>query len=162
MTLALERQHMIPDRIEREIHVSAPVERVWAVITEAKHLGTWFGDAGATIDLRPGGAMTVMSRATKDRAEKTAHFVVDRVDRPRFFSYRWLRSGVAEPTPANSTLVEFTLTPEADGTRIRVVESGFRTLDMSDERLAADIKGHTEGWKKEIDELAEYVAGVAE
>ena len=50
---------MIPDRIERETVINAPVERVWELITEAEHLGRWFGDAGAEIDLRPGGALVL-------------------------------------------------------------------------------------------------------
>ncbi len=48
---------MTPDRIEREITIAAPPERVWSVITEAEHVGSWFADAGAEVDLRPGGAM---------------------------------------------------------------------------------------------------------
>ena len=40
---------MVPDKIERETFIAAPVERVWALITEAEHLGRWFGDAGAEI-----------------------------------------------------------------------------------------------------------------
>jgi len=32
-----------PDRIEREITIAAPVERVWAVLTEPEHVGQWFG-----------------------------------------------------------------------------------------------------------------------
>jgi uncharacterized protein YndB with AHSA1/START domain len=47
---------MVPDKIEREIVIDAPVERVWSVVTEAQHIGRWFGDVGAEIDLRPGGA----------------------------------------------------------------------------------------------------------
>ena len=43
---------MTEDRIERDVLIDAPVERVWALITQAEHLGTWFGDAGADIDLR--------------------------------------------------------------------------------------------------------------
>ena len=46
---------MSTDQIEREVTIEAPVERVWALITEPEHVGTWFGDAGAEIDLRPGG-----------------------------------------------------------------------------------------------------------
>ena len=46
---------MTEDRIERDVLIDAPVKRVWALITEAEHLGTWFGDAGADIDLREGG-----------------------------------------------------------------------------------------------------------
>jgi hypothetical protein len=35
---------------------------------------------------------------------------------------------LSEPAPGNANLVEFTLTPEADGTRLLVVESGFDRL----------------------------------
>ncbi len=42
------------DRIEREIHLRAPVERVWQVITEPRYVAQWFGQK-AEIDLRPGG-----------------------------------------------------------------------------------------------------------
>ena len=48
---------MAPDTIEREITIAAPVERVWTILTQAEHIGSWFADAGAEIDLRPGGAM---------------------------------------------------------------------------------------------------------
>ena len=52
---------MVPEQIEREVLIAAPIERVWAVVTQPEHVGTWFGDAGAEIDLRPGGKFhTVM------------------------------------------------------------------------------------------------------
>jgi uncharacterized protein YndB with AHSA1/START domain len=153
MQLELEKPSMIPDRIEREIHIESPPERVWAVVTEAKHIGTWFGDAGATIDLRPGGLMTC-----EWREYGTGHYRVERVEPPRCFSYHWLRGGAAEPEPARSTLVELTLTPDAGGTRLRVVESGFRTLDLPEERRADEVKRHTAGWKLELDHLVEYIA----
>ena len=44
-----------PDRIERTVEIAHPPARVWAALTTAEGLGTWFGNA-ATIDLRPGGA----------------------------------------------------------------------------------------------------------
>ena len=50
-------RHMVPEQIERETVIAAPVERVWALLTEAEHLGRWFGDSGAEIDLRPGGVL---------------------------------------------------------------------------------------------------------
>ena len=39
----------IPDQIEREVVIDAPVERVWALITAAEHVGAWFSEAGAGI-----------------------------------------------------------------------------------------------------------------
>ena len=45
---------MVPERIEREVLIEAPLEVVWAVVTDPEHVGGWFGDS-AEIDLRPGG-----------------------------------------------------------------------------------------------------------
>jgi uncharacterized protein YndB with AHSA1/START domain len=58
----------------------------------------------------------------------------------------------------NSTLVEFSLTAEGEGTRLRVVESGFRQLEGSEEEKEKDAEGHRSGWELELGELREYVA----
>jgi uncharacterized protein YndB with AHSA1/START domain len=149
---------MVPDHIERETFIAAPVERVWALITEAEHLGRWFGDAGAEIDLRPGGAMVLRW----DEYGTSRGRVVDVEPRTRF-SYRWAPfndPGGEEPVEGNSTLVEFTLQPDGDGTRLRVVESGFASLDTTDEQRVANHKGNTTGWEHETDELREYAETV--
>jgi uncharacterized protein YndB with AHSA1/START domain len=149
---------MTPDRIERETVIAAPVERVWELLTGAEHIGAWFGDAGAEIDLRPGGAM-VIRWAEQD----TVHARVERVERHRVFAYRWAQEmGTAEFGERSSTLVEFTLTPEEDGTRLRVVESGFAALDASEEERARKFADNTGGWSQKLRELEEYAgAGVA-
>jgi len=144
---------MVPDRIEREISIDAPVERVWSVITEAEHIGRWFGDAGAVIDLRPGGRFSCTWAQYG-----TVLGVVERVEPPRFFSYRWARPNGAEVQSGNSTLVELSLTPDGTGTRLRVVESGFRDLDGTDDTRAKYAEENTGGWKSELAELATYVA----
>ena len=46
-----------PDSIERELILPVARERVWAALTQAQRLGAWFGTQ-ATVDLRPGGAVT--------------------------------------------------------------------------------------------------------
>ena len=143
---------MIPDRIEREIRIAAPVERVWSALTDAKHLGTWFGDAGATIDLRPGGAITLTWEKNG-----TARGRVERVERPTLFSFRWIRGSHEEPEPGNHTLVEFTLTSQGGGTVLRMVESGIRGLAMAEAKLREYVRSHEHGWSVELDELRDYV-----
>lgn len=143
---------MIPDRIEREIRIAAPMERVWTALTEAKHLGTWFGDAGATIDLRPGGAITLAWE--KNGA---VHGRVESVEPPTLFSFRWIRGGHEEPEPGNHTLVEFTLAPDGTGTVLRMVESGIRALEMAEAGLREYARSHEHGWAAELGELREYV-----
>ena len=150
---------MVPDEIQREIVINAPVERVWQLITAAEHLGQWFGDAGAEIDLRPGGAMVLRwADAGTSRGRVVA------VEPRTRFAYRWAPfkdPGGEEPVEGNSTLVEFTLHPEGDGTRLRVVESGFASLATSEQQRAKNVNGNTTGWELETAELREYAETVA-
>ena len=147
---------MVPNQIDREVLIAAPIERVWAVVTEAKHVGTWFGDAGAEIDLRPGGAIII-----RWADYGTGYGIVERVEPPRVFAWRGALIGHTDVRADNSTLVEFTLTPEGDGTRLRVVESGFDTLAIPADEAAKQAEGNVEGWQIKTAELADYVAGVA-
>jgi uncharacterized protein YndB with AHSA1/START domain len=143
---------MIPDQIEREIVIAAPPERVWAAITEAEHLGAWFADSGAEVDLRPGGTLLLRWR---DHGESRT--VIERIEPGRRFAWRWTHAAETEPTPANSTLVEFTLTPEGAGTRLRVVESGFHALDLPAEKRAERFAENSAGWRDETAELRTYL-----
>jgi uncharacterized protein YndB with AHSA1/START domain len=141
-------------QIERETVIAAPVERVWALLTEAEHVGRWFSDAGAEIDLRPGGKMVLRwSGMGVGRAR-----IVD-IDPPRRFAYRWVpmrEHWGDEPDDRNSTLVEFTLAAEGDGTRLRVVESGFEALEGTDEQRRRSLELNTEGWETQLGNVREY------
>jgi len=151
---------VVPDRVEREILIDAPTDIVWSVITEAEHVGSWFSDSAA-VDLRPGGELIL----TWDE-HGAVYWRVERVDPPHFVSFRWLRpvqddSGRDELREENSTLVEFSLDPEGDATRLRVVESGFRELAGSEEENARDAEEHHRGWELELGELRDYVSALS-
>jgi uncharacterized protein YndB with AHSA1/START domain len=139
------------DRLEREVLIDAPIERVWALITESEHFGSWFADSGAEIDLRPGGAMKL---SWEEHGTVLAR--VERVEPPNLFAYRWANATDTEPSEGHSTLVEFSLAPEEDGTRVRVVESGFAGLDTSDAERRRQLDDNTEGWAIELGDLTEY------
>lgn len=142
---------MAADKIEREIIVEAPQERVWAVLTEAEHLAKWFGDS-AQVDLAPGGKAAF----GWSQYGGTHCAVIERVEPPSFFSYRWARPG--EPVMSgNSTLVEFTLTAAGPGsTRLRVVETGFTGLDVSEQERGTAVEENIEGWRTELGEFKDY------
>jgi len=145
---------VVPDTIEREVLIAAPVERVWELLTQAEHLGTWFGDAGAEIDLRPGGAMQFHWRE-----HGTSQARVEAVEPPHRFAYRWVSSREfrgAEPAEGNSTLVEFTLAADGDGTLLKVLESGFASLAADEAERTRHHAGNTEGWKAELGDLVAY------
>jgi len=138
------------DWIEREILIEASGERVWAVLTEARHVMGWFGDS-AEIDLRPGGKAIF---GWKDDGSFRA--IIDRVERPSLFSYRWANSADTEPREGTSTLVEFTLTEVFAGTLLRVIETGFASLHASEKEQDKAARDNTEGWTAELAELKEY------
>ena len=143
---------MVEDRIEREVVVAAPRERVWEIITQAEHVGKWFGES-AEVDLRPGGTIVL-------RWEKygSVYATIEKIDEPNYFSYRWIPGTTGEkPSNENSTLVEFTLTPQGGQTRLRVVETGFSRLSMNESERAEQFKDNTEGWASELRELQQYV-----
>ncbi|GAA2760188.1 SRPBCC domain-containing protein [Actinopolymorpha rutila] len=137
-----------PDRIERTMEVAHPPARVWAALTTAEGLGTWFGNQ-ATIDLRPGGS----AQLTWDSGDK-AELRVERVEEPSVFGFTWQIHGLPEDDPRR-TYVEFTLEPIAAGTRLTVVESGFAQLPEDAYRKA--YQGNTEGWAHELGELVDYL-----
>lgn len=147
---------MVAKQIEREIVIDAPPSRVWAAITQPEHVGAWFGDDGAEVDLRPGGTMKV-----RWKEHGTQLTTIERVEPQRYFAWRWMSPEGQQPNAENSTLVEFNLTPEGNGTRLRVVESGFDNLAMSEEDRAARFRDNTNGWREELDELRDYAQRLA-
>ena len=121
---------------------------MWAALTTAEGLGTWFCDA-ATIDLRPGGAAE-MTWTSGDKASLR----IERVEEPTVFGFTWGINGLPDDDPRR-TYVEFTLVPTDNGTRLTVVESGFAQLPEDSYHRALD--GNTDGWASELGELVEYL-----
>ncbi len=149
----------VPDRIERELVIATPRERVWAALTEPEHLSAWFGTS-AEVDLRPGGALTFTwtPRDASGGAPHTNYAMVEVVDRPHRFVFRWRPFAGYEALPLTEgpvTRVEFTLDEHPEGTRLRVVESGFANLPP--ELRRRQHEGNTQGWDRELGELSTYL-----
>ncbi|MEJ3748064.1 SRPBCC family protein [Actinomycetes bacterium KLBMP 9797] len=142
-----------PDRIERTVQLAHPPERVWAALTTAEGLGTWFGHK-AEVDLRVGGQATL----TWDSGD-TATLTIERLEPPRVFGYTWPIHGLPDGDPRR-TYVEFTLEPTDNGTALTMVETGFAQLPGAGEHEVA-YAGNIEGWTSELGELAAYLDGHA-
>lgn len=137
-----------PDRIERTMEVAHPPAAVWAALTTAEGLGTWFGN-DAAIDLRPGG-----SAQLSWTDGPTVDLRVERVEEPAVFGFTWHIYGLPEDDPRR-TYVEFTLEPAGAGTRLTVVETGFAQLPEDRYRKAYD--SNIQGWASELAELVDYL-----
>ncbi|MFF8670006.1 SRPBCC domain-containing protein [Streptomyces sp. NPDC015242] len=139
---------MSEDRIERDTLIAAPLERVWPLVTQPGFRVADKASLPGTV-AREGESMVVKNSAHGDFPIR-----VEKVEPPTYLAYRWTSAFPREELREdNSTLVEFTLTQEGDGTRLRVAESGFQALAGSDELRRQNLKDHTQGRPLELDAL---------
>ncbi len=134
-------------QIEREIVIDAPAEVVWRTITEPDQMTLWFADK-VELEVTPG------ARGYMGFGEQGGPVIVETVDPPTCFSFRWNHPAGEEPTTGNSLLVEFTLVREGERTRLRVVESGLNPLPWPDVDKQRYAEEHTNGWGEFLDRLA--------
>ena len=143
---------MIADRIERTIDLPVPPERVWRAITIPDELSRWFSDR-VHLDARVGGEIIL-----EWNAYGRATGVVEVLDPPHTFAFRWRAHGVSPEQPLapdNSTLVTFTLVPTGEGTRMQLVETGFASLPAAIRAVA--YRENVSGWRVELEELVAYL-----
>ena len=138
--------------IEREILIEAPVEVVWHTMTEPDQISQWFASRVELV-IEPG------AHGYMEFGDQGGPVVVEAVDPPTRFSFRWNHPRGEEPVAGNSMLVEFTLTPEdAERTRLRVVESGHELRAWPDAEKQRYADEHRDGWGEFGDRLATLLA----
>lgn len=151
---------MAADSVERDVLIAASPEVVWSVITEPEHISRWFSD-DADVDGRVGGDGTLTWKPGGRGGRKDVDLIVPiRVVEAqpfRRFCFRWNHPQGAAPDESNSALVEFSLSEEAGGTRLRVLESGIGAVTRDEHDRARYVGQHEHGWAKHLGELAEYV-----
>lgn len=125
--------------VDKTIHVDAPAELLYELLTDAEHFVRWMA-AAATIDARPGGTI----RWTHANGDSCAGSFVELVPARRIvFTYGWERADVG--VPPGSTIVEITLRPRGAGTELRLVHRGLAG-PMAD--------AHAGGWDNYLRRLA--------
>jgi uncharacterized protein YndB with AHSA1/START domain len=147
----------ISDRIEKHILLRAPRSRVWRAITNAEEFGKWFGVSlqGPFVQ-----SSSVAGRITTKGFEHLKFTLdVEAIEPESYFSYRWHPYAIdpsvdysKEPT----TLVEFRLEETAEGTALRVVESGFEHIPLA--RRAEALRMNDGGWSAQIKNIEQHVA----
>lgn len=139
---------MSMDRIERETLIAASLDRVWSLVAEP---GFWVADQGT---LTGSTAREGESLVAKNAEYGNFPVRVEKVEPQTYLAYRWASAFPGEELREdNSTLVEFTLTPEGDKTRLRVVESGFAALAGPEALRDKAVKDNTGGWPQVLDAL---------
>jgi uncharacterized protein YndB with AHSA1/START domain len=159
---------MSKDRIEKEVVLRAPLDRVWKAISDADEFGQWFGVrfdgpfvAGASITgvITPTTVDEEIARLQEPHAGKSDIWQIVAIEPQRRLAFRWHPYAVEPGTDYSqepTTLVEFTLTETDDGVLLRIVESGFENIP-ADRRVAA-FEGNSEGWAKQTELVRKYLA----
>jgi uncharacterized protein YndB with AHSA1/START domain len=134
--------------IEREIVIEAPAEVVWRTVTEPDQMSLWFADR-LDLVVEPG------AHGYMGFGDQGGPVVVETVDPPTRFSFRWNHPRDEEPVAGNSMLVEFTLTPIGDErTRVWVSEGGHELRDWPDAEKQRYADEHRKGWGDFLKRLA--------
>jgi uncharacterized protein YndB with AHSA1/START domain len=156
------------DRIERELLIRAPQERVWRALSDAAEFGSWFGieldgefAPGATMAGRitPTSADAEVAEIQRRHEGKRLTLVVDAMEPPHLFSYRWHPFAIDPNVDYSNepmTLVTFTLEPQGEHTLVRVVETGFDSIPLA--RRADAFEANDEGWALMIGVFGKHIA----
>ena len=142
---------MTQDRIERQIDIDAPADKVWGLISRP---GWWINEGVV-------GDNEIERRGDLDvvRHEKWGEFPILTVslDAPRYAAFRWMPdSGV---DPEHGTLTEFSIEDRDGGVVLKVAESGFASLDLPEEKRRAMFAGNSDGWSDQVKAAKVHVEG---
>lgn len=146
--------------LEKHIQIDASAEAVYEVISTPEHIAQWWTDE-ADFEPTPGGSgVLVWGERATNRPFEVRITVVEAVPGKRF-SFRWLYPDGETPTPSNSLLVTFELTPDGGGTLLKVTEEGMREQGWQAAVLEEHYRSHDAGWTRHLADLAAYVATLA-
>src|SRR6201997_1991832 len=159
---------MTTDRIEKQVVLRAPMDRVWRAISDSQEFGRWFGVridgpfvAGTSVTATITGTTVDEEGAELQlpHAGAKATWQIVAVEPSRRLAYRWHPFAVdadVDYAVEHTTLVEFTLSPTLDGVLLSIVESGFDAIPAA--RRSAAFEANSGGWAKQVELVRKYLA----
>lgn len=145
------------DRIEKQIHLKAPVSRVWRALTHHEEFGEWFrvkldgpfvpGQPSTGHITHPGYEHIRWNAMTKEVVAES------------LFSFSWHPYAIdpdVDYSGEPQTLIEFRLKAVDGGTLLTVTESGFDSIP--EHRRAEAFRMNEGGWAIQVQNIADYVA----
>jgi uncharacterized protein YndB with AHSA1/START domain len=145
MTLTDTTARSQTDSIAFELDLHHPPEKVWRALTEPALLAEWLLPV-VDLKLEPKAAFTFRTQAYPGW-DGTVNCRVIEIEPHSKLSYTWT-------VPFLDTVVTFTLTPTASGTRLSVVQSGFKPNQKR------EFGGARYGWKMMGEKLVDLLARI--
>jgi uncharacterized protein YndB with AHSA1/START domain len=143
--------------IEQSIELKAPVSRVWRALTDYREFGEWFR---VKLDgpFVPG--QVSRGQITHPGYEHVRwEAVVQKMEPEQLFSFTWHPYSVDSKIDYSKeppTLVEFRLEKTADGTLLRLKESGFENIPAG--RRPEAFRMNDGGWTQQMQNIEKHVA----
>ena len=134
------------EAISFELDLPHPPETVWRALTDPALLAEWLLPV-VGLDLAPGAAFTFKTQPYPGW-DGTVNCRMVEIDAHRKLSYTWLVGDMLD------TVVTFTLTPTASGTRLSLVQSGFKPDQKQ------NFGGARYGWKMMGGKLVDLLARI--
>lgn len=156
------------DRIEKQVLLKAPRERVWRALSEADPFGTWFGvrfDGPFVEGERLTGKITSTQVDDEVAAMQAPYegtpfeWIVERIEPMRSIAFRWHPFGIDKTVDYSHepmTLIVFELRDAPEGILLTVTESGFDKLPP--ERRAKAFPANEGGWAHQMKLIEKYLA----
>ncbi|MEO6301099.1 MAG: SRPBCC family protein [Paracoccaceae bacterium] len=150
---------MMKNRIDKDVTVKAPIDRVWQALTDYREFGTWF-----RVALEEPFAVGRVTRGTTtypgyEGRKFWARTVT--MDGPHLFVFDWPYGPDIMPEladePGVTTRVEFRLETAGAGTRIRLTETGFDMLPV--DKSAEQFRNNDGGWTIQMQNIRTHVDG---
>jgi uncharacterized protein YndB with AHSA1/START domain len=148
--------HDTADRIQKQVHLNAPVPRVWKALTDHREFGEWF-KVKIDAPFAPGEPST--GHITYPGYEHVKwDAIVQKMEPEKLFSLTWHPYAIdpeCDYSGEPSTLVEFRLEGKDGGTFLTVTESGFAKLLAA--RRNDAFEADDEGWQTQMQNIKRYV-----
>jgi uncharacterized protein YndB with AHSA1/START domain len=133
------------ESISFEFDLHHAPEKVWRALTDPALLAEWLLPV-VGLELAPGAAFTFQTQAYPGW-DGTVNCQFVEIEAHRKLSYTW-------SVPFLQTVVTFTLTPTAAGTRLSLVQSGFQPEQKR------EFGGARYGWKMMGEKLVDLLARI--
>ena len=143
MTLTDKTARSQTESISFEFDLRHGPEKVWRALTDPVLLAEWLLPV-VDLKLDPGAAFTFKAQP-QPGWDGIVNCQVLEIEAERELSYRWVVGDI-------DTVVTFTLTPTPSGTRLSVVQSGFRPDQKK------NFGGARYGWKMMGEKLVDVLA----
>ena len=127
-----------------EFDLSHSPQRVWRALTDPALLAEWLLPV-FNLKLEPGSSFTFKTQPYPGW-DGTVHCRLLEIEAERKLSYAWTVADM-------DTVVTFTLAPSASGTRLSLVQSGFKPEQKK------NFGGARYGWKMMFGKLDDLLAG---